>query len=179
MQRVWSFTRAQTFPDKKPAPPPSPVSILTSLVDSTEILPLAERWKLSKREKMLGSFLAQNREKVMQDRTSLKYYQDFLISNVDREYVLELARYRNHMDHFLALKDWVVPVMPVNGKDLIAAGVAKGEKFKFRLLLESLKKRWMESGFEMSKDELLEFVDKETSEDKTEEGQDSKKRKTS
>ena len=148
--------RAQSFSDREPAPSLQPVSLLASLVDSMEFIALADKWKLSNKEKMLGTFLGENREEAMSNKTLLKFYQDFLVSSVDGAMVLELARYCDHMDHFLVLRDWTVPVMPVNGKDLMAAGVPKGRKCG--MMLAVLKKRWMDSGFEMGREALLEMV---------------------
>ncbi len=48
---------------------------------------------------------------------------------------------------------WERPVFPVSGKDLVAAGVAPGPAVGKRL--RELEDRWVESGFSLSREALL------------------------
>lgn len=149
--------------DGQAAPPLQPVSMVTSLMDSpAEFQALADKWKLSNKEKLLGNFIAAHRGVASSDSTPLKFYQDLLVTNAERDSVLELTRYSDHMDYFSRLRDWTVPVLPLNGRDLIAAGVPKGARLG--ALLALVKKRWMDSGYELNREELLEMVDKEKKE---------------
>jgi tRNA nucleotidyltransferase/poly(A) polymerase len=48
---------------------------------------------------------------------------------------------------------WQRPAFPVSGKDLVATGVAPGPEVGQRL--KELEERWVESGFKLGRDELL------------------------
>jgi len=164
MERVWSCTRSQVVKAGSPAPPMQPVSMLASLVLSpAEFLALAERWKLSNKEKHLGSFLAEHREEARKEFTPLKYFQDLMVQKIERGFVEELTRYCDRVDCYLTIKDWTVPVMPLGGRDLIAAGVAKGPVLG--IVLARVRSRWMASGYKLTKEELLEMVVKDVEED--------------
>lgn len=135
-----------------------PVSLLVSLIHSAaEFNRLATSWKLSNKERNLGLLLAAHRKTAIQEHTAIGYFQDFLVNKVDLEWVLELAQYCEKMEYISALKHWEVPVMPVTGHDLIAAGIQAGPRLG--PLLNVLKMKWMESGYVMGKDELLERLE--------------------
>lgn len=67
------------------------------------------------------------------------------------------AGHREASDRLRALirmaESWRRPVLPVQGKDLVAAGVAPGPEVGRRL--KALEDRWVESGFRLGRDELL------------------------
>ena len=164
MKRVWSCTRSQTVEAGSPTHSMQPVSMVAGVVLSpAEFLSLAERWKLSNKEKNLGSFLVEHREEARKESTLVKYYQDLLVRQVERSFVEELARYCDRMDCYLAVRDWTVPVMPLSGRDLMAAGVAKGAMVG--IIKERMKSRWMESHYKLGREELLEMVVKEVEKD--------------
>lgn len=52
-----------------------------------------------------------------------------------------------------AVGDWQRPILPVSGKDLVAAGIEPGPAVGARL--RELEQRWVESGFALSRDALL------------------------
>ena len=82
-----------------------------------------------------------------------------LVEKTDLHQVLELLRYCDRPQDASFLENWAVPVMPVNGKDLIGADVERGTKFG--IILRSMKQRWMESGYSLSKEELIELTRRE------------------
>ena len=52
------------------------------------------------------------------------------------------------------VEDAVVPIFPLRGRDLIEHGIAKGEKIGQILTL--LEQQWIDSNFNLTRDELLE-----------------------
>ena len=52
------------------------------------------------------------------------------------------------------VEDAVVPIFPLRGRDLIDHGIAKGEKIRQALML--LEQQWIDSNFNLTRDELLE-----------------------
>jgi len=53
-------------------------------------------------------------------------------------------------------ESWRRPVLPVQGKDLVAAGVAPGPEVGKRL--KALEERWVESGFRLEREDLLSHI---------------------
>lgn len=135
-----------------------PVSLLVALTRSgEEFHNLATTWKLTNKDRDMGVFLAQHREVTYDPSTPVKYYQDLLVEGAKLDFVLELFGYCNRLEYCSHLEGWAVPTLPVNGKDLRElAGVQPGRGMG--CILKRLKGRWMESGFKLSKEELLEMV---------------------
>lgn len=157
-----------------------PVSLLVSLVNSaTEFNDLASNWKLSNKDRNLGLLLAEQRMVAILEDTSINFFQDLLVDKIDQDWVLELVRYSNRTEYFSALSHWEVPVMPVSGHDLIAAGIRSGRRLGKVLVL--LRKKWVKSRYEMGKEELLENLEGLGEGEEEEEvkgwGEDSKRRK--
>ena len=92
----------------------------------------------------------------IQEETAIGYFQKFLVDKIDLEWVLELAQYCNKVEYISSLKHWDVPVMPVTGRDLIAARIENGPRLG--MVLKLLRVIWVESGYEMGKGELMERV---------------------
>lgn len=67
--------------------------------------------------------------------------------------LLEVAYYEQIID---LAENWVVPQMPVCGQDLIALGFKPGVPLGKKL--KSLEKKWVESGFVISKKDLLQNI---------------------
>ena len=84
-------------------------------------------------------------------RLGTKRYQDFV--------VLAQVRQGNANDwshHYKLAETWPVPAFPVSGADLIARGFKPG--VELGLMLKKLEQLWLESGFETSRDDLLELA---------------------
>ena len=131
-----------------------PASLLATLTQTIEeFSDLATTWKLSNSDRYLGKFIITHREKTYDRRTSIRYFQDLLVDEVKLESVLELFQYCDRLEYCASLKEWVVPVLPVNGMDLKAAGVKPGREMG--ILLKELKEKWVDSGYRLSKEDLM------------------------
>ncbi len=137
--------------------PLKPASLLSSLTRSaSEFDNLATALKMSNRERDIGVFLTTHRQTAYDPSTDVKIFKDMLVEKTDRELVLELCRYCGRFDFFGTLERWEVPVVPVSGKDLLAAGMKSNPKLG--LVLKSLRRAWMESGYCLSKEELIGMI---------------------
>ena len=151
LERVWTCRKRVDHEEGVS----EPVSLLVSMIHSTtEFNDVAATLKLSNKERNLGLFISDRRETAILENTSMRYFQDLLVDKVKHHWVLELVGYCNKMDYLSALRHWEVPVIPVTGRDLMAAGIQSGPRMG--LVLQSLKAKWMDSGFVMSKEQLLE-----------------------
>ena len=131
-----------------------PESLLSTLTHTGEqFSDLADSWRLSRRQKQTGIFIATHRGVAYDRETPLKHFQDMLVQKNPSDYVLEMLRYCDRVDYVVELEKWPIPAMPVNGDDLIKAGVAPDRKMG--LILRALQKIWMEGGYTLSKDELM------------------------
>jgi hypothetical protein len=119
------------------------------LEDAENIL---RKWKASNEEVTLARKL---QAALLQHRHGPFYCRAVL--NWSLEDALELAAMHN-MDQFerSVLESWQVPVFPVNGDHLKAQGLKPGPGLG--AVLGTLKKKWAESGYVLTKEELLESV---------------------
>lgn len=127
----------------------NPVTLMVALYekDAESIL---RKWKASSAETRLAKDLAWG----FLRSTPLDPFYAMAVLGWNRESALELAAI-SRLDPFqrAVLKDWPVPVLPVNGDDLIAAGLKPGPEFSRRLGI--MKNRWAETGYTASKQELM------------------------
>lgn len=152
LERVWSAMNSRGGDPLKSS------SLLSSLTHTTqEFLQMAESWKLSNKERDQGAFIVDHRETTYDPSTPCKYYQDLLVMSTDRGTLLELLRYCDRFDYYSTLETWVVPKMPVNGRDLMEGGlVLPGHQMGWTL--KCLKQQWMESGYTLNKEDLMGMV---------------------
>ena len=54
-------------------------------------------------------------------------------------------------------KTWVAPHLPINGRDLLSHGLAQGPDVG--AVLRTLEREWVQSGFQLSRDQLLKKAD--------------------
>ncbi|XP_071947584.1 CCA tRNA nucleotidyltransferase 1, mitochondrial-like [Antedon mediterranea] len=140
---------------------PKPMTILSALLDNEQdILNIIERLKISLEERKLGMFILNHRKKI-ESECPLKYCQDVIVANGGKEknivsHVCEMFKYRGEHVNIDAIKSWEIPVFPVSGKDLIAAGVPRGKEFG--KLLESMKMKWIKSNYKLDKNELINML---------------------
>lgn len=151
LERVWASMRSRPEGEE----PLKPASLLATLTPTAErFVELAVAWKLSNKEKDLGAFVAKHRMAAYDQDTNIKYFQDLLVEKTEFEFISELLRYCRRSGEFLSvLKTWVVPVVPVNGCDLLGAGVPSGRQVG--VVLSDLKRVWKESGYSLSKEDLM------------------------
>jgi len=128
------------------------VSALATLVDSKDEESFFKFWKLSSAEEAKVRNLVRNRvvswteERVEMMLTRDKFPLDHVVSMLEVAGEPTLARYA---------EDFQVPVFPVTGKDLLAAGMVPGPEMGQRL--RKLESAWAFSRFTKSKEELLEL----------------------
>ena len=135
-----------------------PVCLLVALLRSgDEAEHFSRQWKLSNAERKLGIFVANEREKCYEG-VSLKYYQDLLVDGELKMHVLELLKYCNRFTESTELEKWPAPQCPVNGRDLLTAGVPSG--VSVGNTLKEMRKKWKESYYSMTKEELLATINK-------------------
>ena len=136
-----------------------PATLLMSLTHSVqEAYDLARAWKLSNNEKRLGVFVVQHKDTAYTPETPIKFYQDLLVDGAPTDSVLELLYYCGHVGVAKELEKWKVPKLPVNGKDLKAAGFQVGPGIG--RLLKMLHVKWKESYFTLTKEELMAAAEK-------------------
>lgn len=125
-------------------------SILSS---ETAIRHLAESWKISNHE--LEDALATRRTIDDYEDFSADYWITKVVTGESAERISPALRATG--------RGWIAdkleagpPEFPVMGRDLIAAGMRPGPQMG--ATLASLKQRWVDSGFTMSRDELLDSL---------------------
>lgn len=67
-----------------------------------------------------------------------------------------LQKAKNYLELYQLAQEWQIPTFPVRGKDLIKKGLVKGVFLGKKL--KELEKIWVESGFLMDRDALLEKI---------------------
>jgi hypothetical protein len=74
--------------------------------------------------------------------------------------LIEASKQQIVPEHLVDMKESIyneiVPIFPVSGKDIIKAG--KTENSLIGATLDRLKQEWIDSGFSLSRDELLERI---------------------
>lgn len=141
--------------------------LLRAEINATDALKiLAERWKLSNNLKQALLILITNvadispaidvaRQKQLIRRLGAETFSLLLHLKM----LLEPAKnYGANYNTMLKLAaNWRPPLMPVSGNDLIAIGIAPGQKLGQQLYkLETI---WEESGYKLSKEELLKRIE--------------------
>lgn len=121
---------------------------------------LANRLKLSKKDKMLFVSWAQHQPQTAEflDEKSLlkliyRYGKEFCYHKL----ILNLAAEKKYINNLNEILEFInaaeIPLFPIRGRDLLEKGVAPNEKIGATLKL--LENEWIESGFKMSREELL------------------------
>ena len=116
---------------------------------------------MSKNEHRFGVFIINHREDDFGDN-ALHYCQDLMCDlsgkeSKTKEKIMELLKYRGYFDVLEQFKEWDLPKFPVNGITLLEAGVPKGPSLS--VALKGLRKKWKESRFTFTEQELIKFVD--------------------
>lgn len=142
---------------------PQPVTLLTALLkNEDEVMALHSRLKFSKYDRDLGLFIINNRNKDVQANVqpfySLILESKSKISDV-LEWSCEVFKYRGDACSFTELNNWKVPKFPINGHMLAEKGYKPGPQMNN--IMSKLKTAWIESKFQMTKDQLLEILDKD------------------
>ncbi|GFT22259.1 CCA tRNA nucleotidyltransferase 1, mitochondrial [Nephila pilipes] len=148
--------------DRAQALKPHSITRLTSLLRTEEeVTALHSRLKFSKYERDLALFIINNK-----NVTGHPPLQPFIILIFDsknkvsdtHEWCCEILKYQGAVCLFKELSQWKIPKFPLSGHILIEKGFKPGPKMTE--IMTSLKTLWIESNFKMTKEELLDSVDK-------------------
>lgn len=129
----------------------SPSALLSTLIKTGEqAMKLRALWKFSNPELATILFIIQHRDQMF-DAKSAKLM--LAQPKVKPQHVSKLAAVLGKVSVMSQLKKWKTPVFPVQGRDLIQAGMKPGPGLG--MALADMRKRWEDSGFELTKDQLL------------------------
>eukprot|EP00039_Didymoeca_costata_P002982 m.64305 g.64305 ORF g.64305 m.64305 type:complete len:412 (-) comp11639_c0_seq1:13-1248(-) len=133
-----------------------PITVLATLINSPEKWEIiCQKWHLSRTHQDLGAFIINNRSTDVTLESMQDLLVDSAISDLERvrERVVELCKYQQKMEMCSELTRWEVPVCPVRGKDIIAAGVKPGKEVG--KALQQLRTSWKDSRFTKPREILL------------------------
>lgn len=139
-----------SFPQEVAEITRNPVTLMVAMYG--ELAPQTlRRWKASGEEIRLSEKLAW----AVEGRVSPFYAMAVLMWT--RDHAVELAALQG-LDAFQieVIKEWPIPMFPVTGNDLIASGLSPGPEFSRRLGI--MKNRWANSGYMMTKNDLMSMV---------------------
>uniref|UniRef100_A0A7E4UNA1 PolyA_pol domain-containing protein n=1 Tax=Panagrellus redivivus TaxID=6233 RepID=A0A7E4UNA1_PANRE len=127
------------------------------------------RNKVSNNEKALAQFIMRYREAAADEKNKddkrfffrLVTDQWHLYGSTDMEInkirAIELLKYINSYNLIVDMQEWTVPKLPINGVNLMEAGVERGVKFKY--MLQHMYILWRDSDYSLTLDELLTHID--------------------
>jgi tRNA nucleotidyltransferase (CCA-adding enzyme) len=116
------------------------------VLDEAAVDHVADRWKWSKQERDRATFVARER-----DGNSMDRWKEMLVDGVSFDWVSDLMR-MNGVDPQV-LVNWEVPTFPVNGGDLIKAGMAPGKQMGE--VLDRMTRVWKDSDYTATKQDLM------------------------
>ena len=85
-----------------------------------------------------------------------KYGKEFCRDKMLLQSALEMKNIPNLHARLQEIEDAVVPIFPIRGKDVIAAGISDNRKIG--ATLDNLEQLWLESNFRLTREELLNKV---------------------
>lgn len=128
------------------------VVLAQQIKDRANAQAIAENWKMSNIEVKQLLWTVDHRDQVL----FLSDVQTMVVNGVDRDWVCDLLRVREEYYMLEQIKVWEAPVFPINGNDLIAIGYKPGPGLGFEL--KRRKEWWIDSGFKMSREDLLSYL---------------------
>lgn len=132
-----------------------PNLMLVSLLPDVAALDrLRTRWKFSSSEYNTMRFILKNRDKDISYTDAKRMH---IMNRVDKKHLMDLLIYQGKPDTGVKIDQWDAPSFPVNGNDLGQKGMKPGPEMG--KTLNSLKDKWVKSGYELSKDDLLNTID--------------------
>jgi tRNA nucleotidyltransferase (CCA-adding enzyme) len=132
----------------------NPAAALSALINTVGgLAQLRNRWKFDNATNDTVRFCVENRNIVFDEKEAQR-----MLANpkIKKDHVTALAQSRGRADLLQKLKNWVPPDFPVNGSDLIASGVKPGPDMGRKLA--ALRNDWEESGFKLTRRELLKKI---------------------
>jgi tRNA nucleotidyltransferase (CCA-adding enzyme) len=141
-------------PMKVKANTDDPTLVLASMLSSVEALDaLRGRWKFGNPEYNVMRFVLKNRDTQL---SFLEAKRMHIMNGISKELISKLLEYQGNTKVLNQFKGWNVPTFPVNGEDLKAQGMSPGPELG--QTLNRLKKQWVDSGYELDKESLLNTV---------------------
>jgi tRNA nucleotidyltransferase (CCA-adding enzyme) len=129
----------------------NPAAALSALINTVGGLEqLRNRWKFGNQTYDTVKFCVEHRNIPFDETVAQRMLAD---PKVKKEHVFALAESRGRKDLVQKLKAWTPPDFPVNGSDLIAAGMKQGPDMG--RALGKLRNEWEASGFKLTRNELL------------------------
>ncbi len=142
---------------------PNPVRALAAILHSGKaqsketVAFVHERWKLSNADYKRLSFLASHTLGLLPETEQKKYLRRWGRELFLDKLLIEWAQAKGgdeaYSVMFTLAKTWMIPEFPLSGGDLIKAGFQPGPKLGQKL--EELEARWEESGYTITKPQLL------------------------
>ena len=129
----------------------NPIVPLAVLVSNNS---LAGSWKMSKQESALLNFLVTHKSKPLTRDDAI----DLLHAGNSKQAVIDLLNVQSKFNLADTIRLYDKPEFPVAGKDLIAQGMKPG--IEIGKLLDKLKLKWKQSGYKLTKDDLLKHIGK-------------------
>jgi tRNA nucleotidyltransferase/poly(A) polymerase len=131
-----------------------PVAALAAMINTVgNLQTLKKKWKFANHEFAKMKFVIENRHKPM-DETEVKRMLANPKSRKDHVFAMLSSIGRGELAR--SVSKWTPPEFPVNGSDLIAAGMPTGPAMGKQLA--QLRDQWEQSGFELTKDQLMNGV---------------------
>lgn len=126
-----------------------------------QVYKLHDRLKLSNMELKLGLFIVNHRHDDF-GKDEFTYCKDLMCDTAGKEpkvkeKVCELLKYLGKRDLLDQVEAYEMPKLPVTGHKLIAHGIPKGKALG--CALDFLRKKWKESGYLCTEEELLEHLE--------------------
>ena len=133
--------------------PMDATTALTLLVPEVDKLhDLCAAWKLSGSESMDALFIASNRGMTVQQA------EDFIVCQIPASLILQVAMVDGNPELTKAVNEFVMPIFPVTGKDLIALGFKEGPNLG--RAMATARQEWFDSRFTKNRKDLLNSVAK-------------------
>lgn len=131
------------------------VALARVIKDSVVADAIAENWKMSNDERKQLRWTVENRDS---DKIhTFETVAELIATGVPRDWILGLLLSHDVDQTFYdKVASWELPEFPVNGNDLIAAGIAPGPRIG--AILRGMQSEWIASKFTTTKSELLEYA---------------------
>ena len=128
-----------------------PVVVLARYVDAGCANAIADSWKLSNEDKQALLWLVANRDAEID---YMDMYDAVACGKMTLVNAVNYLALRERWSYYNVIRNETFPALPINGTDLIAAGIKPGPVFK--TVLDRLWELYIESGYQWSKQYLIE-----------------------
>lgn len=131
--------------------------LMAALLPTVDALDtLRERWKFSNSEYNLMKFVITHRDIKL---TSNMAKTMISLNGYPREFILKVLEYHGDKNSSKNLMQWESPDFPISGQDLKDIGISPGPKMGKTLNI--LKRKWVDSDYSLTRNELLNFIQTE------------------